>query len=87
MATYDDGMHNAGGPESPSATSPGFAGLRARAKSTHSRGVGLMDDAGEAVLTLGFSNLRLRAREAVKSFFRSHTPRPRSTGAPFLDDA
>ena len=46
-----------------------------------------MDDAGEAVLTLGFSNLRLRAREAGKSFFRSHTPRPRSTGAPFLDEA
>ena len=87
VATYDDGMHHAGGPESPSATSPGFAGLRARAKSTHSRGVGLMDDASEAVLTLGLSKLRFRASEAMKVFFRSHTPRPRTSGAPFLDDA
>jgi hypothetical protein len=87
VATYNDGMHNAGGHENPSANSPGFAGLRARAKSTHSRGVGLMDDAGGAVLTLGFSKLRYRAGEAMKAFFRSNTPRPRSTGAPFLDDA
>ena len=83
VATYNDGMHNAGGRENPPATSPGFTGLRARAKSTtHSRGVGLMDDAGEAVLTLGFSNLRYRAREAMKGFFRSQTPRPRLSGAP-----
>ena len=41
VATYNDGMHHAGGSETPPATSPGFAGLRARAKSTHSRGVGL----------------------------------------------
>ena len=82
VATYNDGMHHAGGPESPLATSPGFAGLRARAKSTHSRGVGLMDDAGDAVLTLGFSKLRFRAREAIKALFRSQTPRPRLSGAP-----
>ena len=84
VATYnDDGMHHAGGPENPSATSPGFTGLRARAKSTtHSRGVGLMDDAGEAIFTLGFSNLRFRAREAMKALFRSQTPRPRISGAP-----
>ena len=83
VATYnDDGMHHAGGHENPPATSPGFAGLRSRAKSTHSRGVGLMDDAGEAVLTLGFSNLRFRAREAMKAFCRSQNPRPRLSGAP-----
>ncbi|PDH25944.1 MAG: hypothetical protein CND85_03855 [Marine Group II euryarchaeote MED-G33] len=85
VATYnDDGMHHAGGPENPSATSPGFTGLRARAKSTttHSRGAGLMDDAGEAIFTLGFSNLRFRAREAMKALFRSQTPRPRISGAP-----
>lgn len=85
VATYnDDGMHHAGGPENPSATSPGFTGLRARAKSTttHSRGAGLMDDAGEAIFTLGFSNLRFRAREAMKALFRSRTPRPRISGAP-----
>ena len=41
-----------------------------------------MDDAGEAVLTLGFSNLRFRAREAIKALFRSQTPRPRLSGAP-----
>lgn len=85
VATYnDDGMHHAGGPENPPATSPGFTGLRARAKSTttHSRGAGLMDDAGEAIFTLGFSNLRFRAREAMKALFRSRTPRPRISGAP-----
>ena len=46
-----------------------------------------MDDAGEAVLTLGFSKLRFRAREAMKAFFRSPPPRPRAPGAPFLDEA
>jgi hypothetical protein len=46
-----------------------------------------MDDAGEAVFTLGLSKLRFRAREAMKALFRSQTPRPRTSGAPFLDDA
>ena len=41
-----------------------------------------MDDAGEAIFTLGFSNLRFRAREAMKALFRSRTPRPRISGAP-----
>ena len=46
-----------------------------------------MDDAGEAVFTLGLSKLRFRANEAMKAFFRSYTPRPQTSGAPFLDDA
>ena len=41
-----------------------------------------MDDAGEAVFTLGLSKLRFRAREAMKAFFRSHTPRPAFGGGP-----
>ena len=86
VATYNDGMHNAGGHENPPATSPNFATLRARSKSTHTRGVGLMDEAGVAVFTLGFSKLRYRARETLKSIFRSsNTPCPLSGAPPFTD--
>lgn len=84
MATYD-GMHTAGGTEVPPATSPAFAGLVHRSRCTHSRGVRLMDDAAPAVLTLGLSGLRARARETILAMFRSHTPHPRSAGAPLND--
>jgi len=86
VATFDDGMHTAEGPRNPSANFPqSFAGVRARARSTHSRGSRLFDDAAPAVFTLGLSNLRHRAKMAILSRFRSNNPLPRSAGDPFTN--
>jgi|GEM_PF-1509035 hypothetical protein len=75
VATYD-GMHTAGGVSAPLANSPAFAGLLARSRTTHSRGVDLMSEAAPAVLTLGLSRLRARARATILQMFRSPAPEP-----------